>query len=52
MAGLKISKEIIEAHGGKLIVKSTPFVKDSKRIIEYDGYDTIFSIILPKNSGE
>jgi len=46
--GLKISREIITAHGGQIKVKSTPFFNDPRKIKEYEGYDTIFTLILPK----
>ncbi|MFX0134942.1 MAG: GAF domain-containing protein, partial [Candidatus Hodarchaeota archaeon] len=46
--GLKISKEIVEDHGGKIKVKSKSFFDDPEKIREYDGYDTIFTVILPK----
>lgn len=49
--GLKVSKEIIAEHRGEIKVKSTPFFNDQRRINDYDGYDTIFTIILPKKQG-
>lgn len=50
--GLKISKEIVEGHGGKIQVKSTPFFDDPRRRKEYEGYDTIFTVTLPKKQQE
>lgn len=50
--GLKISKEIVEMHGGKIKVRSSPFFNDPHKIEEYDGYDTIFTVILPKKPQE
>lgn len=50
--GLKISKEIIKGHGGQIKVKSTPFFNDPRKIEEFDGYDTIFTLILPKKPQE
>lgn len=50
--GLKISKEFVEAHGGKIRVKSAPFFNDPRRVEEYEGYDTIFTVILPKKPKE
>lgn len=50
--GLKISKEIIHGHGGEIKVKSNPFYNDPRKIHDYDGYDTIFTVILPKKPKE
>ena len=50
--GLKISKEIINGHGGQINVKSTSFFNDPRKIKAYDGYDTIFTTILPKKPRE
>jgi signal transduction histidine kinase len=46
--GLKISREIVRGHGGEIKVKSTPFFDDPKKRMDYDGYDTTFTLILPK----
>jgi signal transduction histidine kinase len=46
--GLRISREIVRGHGGEIKVKSTPFFDDPKKRMDYDGYDTTFTIILPK----
>ena len=45
--GLFISKSIIEAHGGTVRVKSTPFLDDRKRQRVYEGFETTFTVILP-----
>ena len=48
ISGGIISNEIVKGHGGEIKVKSTPFFNDPRKIETYDGYDTIFTIILPK----
>jgi len=50
--GLKISKEIVERHKGEIKVKSFPFMEDPRRIMNYDGYETAFLVILPENPKE
>jgi two-component system sensor histidine kinase KdpD len=50
--GLKISQEIAKAHGGEIRVKSTPFFDDPHRVRNFDGYDTKFTVTLPKKFAE
>jgi PAS domain S-box-containing protein len=50
--GLTIAKEIVERHKGKISVHSVPFVKDPVKIKNYEGYETTFSVSLPKNPNE
>lgn len=50
--GLKISKEIVEKHGGKITVKSKAFLKDPLRIQKYEGFETTFIVYLPKKPKE
>ncbi len=50
--GLMIAKEIVERHRGKIKVESVPFMKDPRRIKNYDGYETTFSVLLPQNPKE
>lgn len=50
--GLKISKEIVERHEGEIKVKSVSFMEDPRRIMNYDGYETTFWVILPENLKE
>jgi PAS domain S-box-containing protein len=50
--GLMIAKEIVERHKGKIRVESAPFLKDPRRIRNYDGYETTFFVSLPQNPKE
>jgi signal transduction histidine kinase len=50
--GLMIAKEIVERHKGKIRVDSAPFLKDPRRIRNYDGYETTFFVSLPQNPKE
>lgn len=50
--GLTIAKEIVRRHKGMISVKSIPFVKDPIKIKNYEGYETTFSVLLPKNPNE
>jgi signal transduction histidine kinase len=50
--GLMIAREIVESHRGKIKVESAPFLKDPRRIKNYDGYETTFSVLLPQNPKE
>ena len=46
--GLKIALQIAKAHGGNIYVESEPYWDDPKRIALYEGYDTKFTVTLPK----
>lgn len=50
--GLMIAQEIVERHKGKIKVESAPFLKNPRRIRNYDGYETTFSVLLPQNPKE
>jgi len=47
--GLHVSKMIVEAHGGSIRVRSVPFLDDPERQQNYEGYDTTFTVILPRD---
>lgn len=46
--GLQIVKNIVEAHGGFVEVSSRPFLDDPERIAAAEGYETRFTIHLPR----
>jgi signal transduction histidine kinase/PAS domain-containing protein len=50
--GLKIAKKFVEDHKGKILVSSKPYFQDPQKIMNYEGYTTIFMVILPKNPKE
>ncbi len=50
--GLTIAREFIEQHKGKIWVKSTAFMKDPRKIRNFEGYETTFFVLLPLNPKE
>lgn len=50
--GLTIAKEFVEQHKGKIWVKSVPFMKDPRKIRNYEGYETTIFVQLPLNPKE
>ncbi|MFQ5652801.1 MAG: ATP-binding protein [bacterium] len=50
--GLKIARKIIEGHNGKILVNSKPYFKDPRKVMNYEGYATVFIVLLPKNPKE
>jgi len=50
--GLTIAREFVEQHKGKIWVKSTPFMKDPRKIRNYEGYETTVFVQLPLNPKE
>jgi signal transduction histidine kinase len=46
--GLQLAKIIIEAHQGKIEVVSTPFLSDRRRLEMMDGFDTVFTVTIPR----
>jgi PAS domain S-box-containing protein len=50
--GLKISKQIIEAHGGAVRVRSIPIDGNYKKKNDYSSYDTKFVVVLPRKPKE
>ena len=47
--GLMIAKEIVTRHHGTIRVKSFPVFRDPKKIENYEGFKTIFYVLLPQN---
>ncbi len=50
--GLQIAKRIVEVHKGKIKVSSEPYFKDPRKIANYEGYSTVFTVVLPRNPKE
>jgi two-component system sensor histidine kinase SenX3 len=50
--GLKITREIVKRHKGEVRVKSVPFMNDPRKIINFEGYETTFFVLLPINPKE
>jgi signal transduction histidine kinase len=44
--GLYVAKMIVDAHGGEIGVKSSPFLDDPERREAYEGYETTFVVTL------
>jgi signal transduction histidine kinase len=50
--GLKIVKLILEAHGGRVSVSSTPFLNDPVRLARLEGFATTFTVVIPTEQRE
>lgn len=46
--GLQLVKSIVEAHQGKVEVTSTPFLSDPQRLKRMEGFETVFTVTLPR----
>jgi signal transduction histidine kinase len=46
--GLQIVRNIVTAHGGFVEVASKPFLNDPERVAAFEGYETRFTIHLPR----
>jgi signal transduction histidine kinase len=46
--GLRIAKEIVKRHRGEVVVESVPYFDDPARVTIYEGYETTFTVTLPK----
>lgn len=50
--GLKLVKMIIDAHGGTVSVKSIPYLSDPARLDRMEGFESIFTVTLPRRAGD
>jgi signal transduction histidine kinase len=48
--GLQIVREITLQHGGSVKVLSVPFVRDAVKRENYEGYETTFTVSLPRGA--
>jgi signal transduction histidine kinase len=46
--GLQLVKLVVEAHQGKVGVSSKPFLSDPKRLEKLEGFETVFTVTLPR----
>jgi len=47
--GLQIVKNIVDAHAGSIRVESKPFLNDRERVSNYEGFTTVFWVVLPRD---
>ena len=46
--GLQLVKSVVDAHQGKVELKSTPFLDDPLRREKMEGFETVFTVTLPR----